>query len=406
MTPTLFIRVPETPEAQVQWLHTDSQAADVPVSVGDLADVSVPDTSLEIIVFVPAAVVGLTEIDIPAQNRAQLLKAVPFALEDEMAENVDGLHFAVRPRRNRPTLVGIVQRDWMAALLARLAQHGLSATAVVPETLCLPWQEGEWTLLVEDHGAVLRTGRQAGFALDTENLKPVLESVTVAEEEASPELVRVYDRRQDDLAPLPLPAGDTVMTEPGQVPVLTLLARSYFEQRPVNLLQGEFAAQPGWHRGWLQWRVAAGLLAAVVAVHLIGISVENRFLERQREALNAAMAEVYRRAFPDAVRIINPATQMRSRLTELRQQSGGSGAGFMDLVALAGPRVIGDARVAVKLLRYRDGRMELDLDADTIERLEALQRRLRDANLSAELKSVRNEGGRSLGRVVVGAQSS
>ena len=78
----------------------------------------------------------------------------------------------------------------------------------------------------------------------------------------------------------------------------------------------------------------------------------------------------------------------------------------MDLVALAGPRVIGDARVTVKLLRYRDGRMELDLDADTIERLEALQRRLRDANLSAELKSVRNEGGRSLGRIVVGAQSS
>jgi general secretion pathway protein L len=194
--------------------------------------------------------------------------------------------------------------------------------------------------------------------------------------------------------------------EDGAEPAIALMAGAYLEQRPVNLLQGEFSSQPQWRRGWRQWRLAAGMAAAVLVVHLAGIWLENRDLERQRDELGAAMVDVYRAAFPDAARIVNPGAQMRTRLAELRQQGGGAESGFMDLIALAAPTVMGESRATVKLLRYRDGRMELDLDADTIERLEALQRNLRQANLDAELRSVRNEGGRYLGRIVVTGQSS
>ena len=406
MTRTLFIRVGEHPETQVQCLRTEAGGTALPVSAGDLGGITLPESGTEMVVVVPAAVVGLAEIEIPAQNRAQLLRAVPYALEEELAENVDGLHFAVRPRRNEPTQVAVVRRDWLALLLQRLAQHGLKPAAVVPETLCLPWQEGEWTLLVEDSGAILRTGRQAGFAVDTDNLQPVLESIADSQAGDSPAQLRVFDRRLSPQDPLPIPDGITMTAEGGEEPVISLMARGYLEQRPVNLLQGEFASQSFWRRSWRQWRLAAGVAAAAVVVHLVGIWFENRDLEHQREELRSAMTEVYRAAFPDAVRIINPATQMRNRLAELRQQGGGADSGFMDLVAVAGPAVIGDGRVTVKLLRYRDGRMELDLDADTIERLEALQRNLGQADLEADLRSVRNEGGRYLGRMVIGRQSS
>jgi len=59
--------------------------------------------------------------------------------------------------------------DW----LSRLNEAGASPDVLVPETLALPLSQGSWTILLDTEGALVRTGPQAGFAVDPPNLDMV-----------------------------------------------------------------------------------------------------------------------------------------------------------------------------------------------------------------------------------------
>ena len=384
----------------------DTPSADAPMGDSLLQDIPAPDSGNDLVVLVPASLVTLAETDVPTRNRTQLLKAVPYALEEELAGTVEELHFAVGTAGSSRTLVAVIRRDWFEEALTVLERHGFSPNAVVPETLCLPWSEDEWTVLLEERGGVVRTGRQTGFGVDPENLEAVIDAAVARQPEEGMPRIRIFDRRREgEGQPESLAAAD-VVRDKGHTPSIVLLAATFGEQRPVNLLQGEFSKQPGWREGLLRWRIAAALFAAVVGTVLIDRVVENFQYADQRDELDAAMTAVYKATFPDAVRIINPEQQMRNRLAELREQRGGPGVGFLDLVVDAGPLVASDRNLDIKMLRYRDGRMELDLDARTIEQLEALQQRLKKGRLNADLKAVRNEGDRFLGRIVITGEQS
>jgi len=404
---TLFIRVAEDLDQPVEWLLAGAHSSGSRVERCLLADL---DTSAgtDTVILAPAACVTLMDTDVPTRNRGQLLKAVPYALEEELAEPVENLHFSVQPRRDGKTLVAVVRMAWMEDLLRRLGQLGISPRAVVPEILCLPWQEAEWTLLLEDTEAVLRTGRQSGFVIDTDNLEAMLRAARQDALDTLPSSLRVIERRRsagslDNL----LPEGFKVTLDDGPTPPIALLTATYFEQRPLNLLQGDLAAESDWRGIWLKWRLAAALAGGMALVHMTDVVLENRTYEARLEGVRSAMTEVYRETFPDAVRVINPVVQLRNRLKEMKTASGQSGGGsFLGIIAGAGKHVIEDDKVRVKLVRYRNGQVEVDLDADTIEQLEAVQRRLRNAKFSAELKSVNNEGGRFQGRILLNEESS
>lgn len=57
-------------------------------------------------------------------------------------------------------------------------------------------------------------------------------------------------------------------------------------------------------------------------------------------------------------------------------------------------------------MRFKNGRLELDLQADSIERLEGVALKLKEANFDAELKSARNDGGRFQARVILGREGA
>jgi len=408
VNPTLFIRVGEDPAAPVEWLRMAPRSEPSPVNRGPIAEAARGATA-SVVVLVPAACVTLSTTDLPTRNKSQLLKAVPYALEEELAEPVEELHFAVQGGRNQRTLVAVVRRTWLEALLQELRRHDLTPRALVPETLCLPWREEEWTLLLEDETAVLRTARQGGFAIDTDNFATVLDAALADAGSEQRPAIRVIDRRRHRTPALGdlLPGGAETSVWEGEAPALAVLAETYLGQRELNLLQGDLAVEPDWQAGWRKWRTAAVLAGVLVLTHLAKIGLENHQLETRNEALQQAMTALYRETFPEAVRVINPVVQLRNRLQELHNgDDGAGGANFIGIIAGAGKHFLADDNVGVKRVRYREGRMEIDLDADTIERLEAVQRRLREADYNAQLKSVNNEGGRFQGRLSVAEEAA
>ena len=371
------------------------------VGHGSLAEAARIAADHEVVVLAPASRVTLAEVEIPTRNRAQLLKAVPYTLEEELAESVEDLHFAVKSERDGRTVAAAVRHQWLERLLMLLREQGVTPKAVSPETLCLPRQGDEWVLLAEDGGAVLRTGRSAGYAIDNDQLDIILDAAiaaAMAKGEVLPKLTLIERRTDPSAPPLTLTSAVSPNLHAGDEAAITLLAKGYLAQRPINLLQGDFSQTTNFAATWRRWRLAAGLVLAMGVVHLVTLAVENYEYASQIAALDQAMESLYREAFPEAAKVINPVAQMRTHMADMRQE-GGPSTDYLALVVGAGKLVAGADKIDIKRLRYRDGRIELDLESDSIERLEALQQQLKEAKYVAELRSVTNIGDRYQGRI-------
>lgn len=132
------------------------------------ADADGPATML-----VPSEGVRLVAVDLPLPTRAKRLAALPYAVEDLIAEGIDSVHLAlgaeVAPRR---FLVGIVRHDRMLEWVARAEDAGLDHAALVPDALALPVPgEGEWAVELGETRALVRAGDGTGFAVPAPMLR-------------------------------------------------------------------------------------------------------------------------------------------------------------------------------------------------------------------------------------------
>ena len=201
-------------------------------------------------IVVPTEQVRLLAVDLPLANRAKRLAALPFAVEELIAEPVESVHLAlgeeIAPKRY---LVGVVRHELMAAWVETAAEAGLGHAAMVPDALALPRPaEGEWSVDLAADRAVVRAGDGTGFAIPPSMLQPAWQA---AERPAA----RAYG------VPLPaemLAGGATLapgaLAERLLAPALDLRQGLYARRR---------AALPNiWRR--LGWIVALGAAAHVV----------------------------------------------------------------------------------------------------------------------------------------------
>src|SRR3990167_2701534 len=87
----------------------------------------------EVLVLVPAEDIVLTQVQLPKMNRSRLLKALPFALEDQLIAEIDTLHFATGAYQAEGHLpVAIVSHQKMKSWLAQLQILNIKPDQFIP----------------------------------------------------------------------------------------------------------------------------------------------------------------------------------------------------------------------------------------------------------------------------------
>lgn len=226
--------------------------------------------------LVPTEQVRLLAVDLPLANRAKRLEALPFAIEDQIAEPLESVHLAlgaeIAPKRY---LVGVVRHEVMAGWVEAADEAGLSHAAMVPDALALPRPpEGEWAVDLAAERAVVRAGDGTGFAVPPAMLQAAWQAA---------------ERPTTLSYGLPLPAemgagGSTLAPE-------TLSERLLVP--PLDLRQGFYARRrPALPNVWrrLGWIVALGAAAHVVIA--TADTVMLRRIADRREADTRALAAI------------------------------------------------------------------------------------------------------------------
>ena len=103
----LFIRLDHNPSVEAAWVRVSESSvkADsllnektLEPAQGSLEQAALEAAGCRVIVLVPGVDVVLTSAVVPSRNRQRIMSAIPYMLEDQLAEDVDSLHFAIGRR--------------------------------------------------------------------------------------------------------------------------------------------------------------------------------------------------------------------------------------------------------------------------------------------------------------------
>ncbi|MCL1042541.1 type II secretion system protein GspL [Shewanella marisflavi] len=350
MSERLFIRLGRSAEQSCSWLVWSEQEQEI-IASGELSDAQGLSTLTEragnrpVDILVPASAITLTSVQLPEKGQRQALKALPFMLEENLAENVDELHFVTGPRDGESLSVAVVAHEQMQTWLSWLSEAGIKARQLVPDCLALPLQECQWAAMKFGSDYLLRTSAGSGVSLDAAWFQAALPKLAMRQEETPITLANYSDLEIQ---------GVEVKPQPLDLPML-VLAKGILNA-PLNLLSGIYTPKREYSKHLMVWRNAAIIVLVALVLALVNKGLNIHHMNVEREALQQQTADIFKQVMGSS-RIVNVRSQMESQLRTL-QGAGGGVAFFTMLDDMAeGFNKVPDLKPTS--LRFDSGRNEL-----------------------------------------------
>jgi general secretion pathway protein L len=340
----------------------------------------------------------LAEPELPPGSGVRLARAVPFALEEHLTEDIDQLSFAIGRRRpGGGTPVAAVSRVVVQGWIAQLNAAGLEPLAIYPDISLMPENPGQTVLWLEQGRLAVRRPGKLPFAVE---LSPVSEALVVAgviadpldtdAEPKVPESAILYLTREDwsraqhefEQLSEKFDSLKVQLLPDGPLP---WLARTLGDTDAVNLLQGEFTRVTDFNARWLRWRTAAALAVGLLAVHVAAQALQIRQAKHEAAALDGQIASVFSAAMP-AEAMQDPRRQMQSRLDRIRK-SGASPEYFLRTLKVLGDALATTPKTDIDGLSYREESLDMRVKAPSLAALSQLSQLIGKQGMTAEIQS-------------------
>ena len=338
----------------------------------------------KVILLLPSNKVVLSSAIIPSKNRKQLLQAIPYALEDTLAEDIENLHFSVHQdadSESNESHVAIINREVLSGTLDLLKAKGITPNYVLPELLAQKLESDSWSILNERHenqtSTSVRLGLFTGFVCDSEMLDMF---ITVPLEKQTPKAI--YSNTTVENLPEALHGLNNVYIE-----LDTIDYDSTVSAISLNLLTNFVRHdQKVSSINWKVWRPAAVLGGALASIWMGIFFWQNNQLQSQSNQLNSQIEQVYKGTFPKG-RIVDPSAQMKSALNKLKAAVGQTVESPLPLIADMGPLLKEYKDMILSELRYTENQLSMTIESPNLTRLETFKRDAAEKrNLKVEIK--------------------
>ncbi|WP_169308023.1 type II secretion system protein GspL [Brevundimonas subvibrioides] len=302
-------------------------------------------------VLVPSEDVLTVAVDLPFATRAQRLSALPFALEDAVAEPLATLHFAlgteVAPRRH---IAGVVRHARIQGWIALLTEADLDPAILMPDALTLPMPpQGVWVVRVEGGRCLVRTDTGAGFALPLSALDGAWTAA------GRPRLIPLGDA-------LPATFAEAVGSETLH---LGTMGEPVVVLPPLDLRQGPYAATRATSASAL--RTLALVAGVGVVAHIALLGLDTFLLDRMADRKEAEARTVLQAVAPATT----PDEDIVAAADRIVPGAGSGVRPFTRLLAQTSGALPGAGAVAFNSATYAPGSLDMGVvvsDAATLDR--------------------------------------
>ncbi|WP_413665699.1 type II secretion system protein GspL [Microbulbifer sp. CNSA002] len=338
---------------------------------------------------------GLETIPKAARRQAS---AIGYMVEEHLAQDVEDLHFACRPRTGDLCSVYAIDVEKIEALHSQLERLQWPLAAVVPEYELLSLIEGDIRLWLDGGQAHIWKGAGQGLTVNRDFLQPLLGSLLVDEggeseseddsESGEPidnkQVVLLGAGEQDGLliAELESQFGDGLQLNQRS-------AEEVFVERfklglLTNLLTGDYQLSSN-KSAAVWWMRPAKVAAACFVIQLLFFVGAGAFYQWKGNQSEEQARAMFTELFPNT----RPSAQMRRQLEGFLKGAGNQGGAFSTQMQQLSKVWIAHKGGALKLqsLRFdgQRGEMVLQLQAENLSDLDAFVSKLSGGGIKADL---------------------
>lgn len=386
----------------------------------------------EVRVLVPGELVLLTKVRIPTKQLRHIKQALPYMVEEMIADNIEEVHLALPAGKldwDGEVPVAVVRHHLLINWLDQLFHHGFKPDFLGPDTLATPWREHSRSYFAvtapnETDGirVLYRDDRYCGQVVALDNL-PVLLAAQPAElvdadlvdsVEQIAAMTRYVASGGADVAAavqqlsaqLQQVAGGDIDVAPFAETSAEVLAATAVREREqiINLLQGGYRVQRRNHNPQLWRRVASVAAIGLVIYALIAGGSGFYFSWRAQQTEQQSLA-LYRELFPGERRVVSPKKQMANHLRGSGQAVAES---LLPLLAKAAAGFGIDDKTRIDELRFNQQQknLQVQLRTPSLEVLEQIKKRLDANGLNVDIGSAVEQGNTTVGRMQIREQKS
>lgn len=392
MSEWLLLRLPSGTDEAATWAVADADGTLV-MPPGASLDLAAAAAGRHVALVVPAADVALFAVQLPPGSEQRQLQLVPFALEEQVSEDLDQLHFAIGARDGNSGLVpvAVADRERMGQWLSQAAALGLRPKALYAESDLAPQLPGHVTLLLAGEQLILRNDRGRPLAFPADDPQLALAALLGADGDLGTVHLAIYSSPEDwsrheaaleQLRTLVASFRVQLFTSG----MLGVYAQAIGDSAPVNLLQGAFKQQSPAANHWQRWRTAALLLLGLLLLHAAGTLWEVRRQSQESARLDDEISRVYGTIFPGQSPGPAPRRAIEARLQEVAGGAGQNGELMPLLAALSAARQnVPSARL--ESVSFKPGTLQLKVSAPDAATLEQYSQALRAGGYGANVAS-------------------
>ena len=357
MSEFLTVRLSSEQQSTIPWVVWSTEQQEV-IASGEIAgwehldELASYANQRPVFALLASNDVVLTQVDIPAGAERRLDTMLPYLVEDEVAQDVDNLHFTVLSKEPGKAQVCAAERAWIQTVLQRFSSHGMLIKRILPDVLALPVNENSSAAVI-GHQWLIRHSQTEGAVVDASWLDLYLTSY----------LQSHVGWKLDCYSSVPESAVSEVWVPKPEEMTMALLAKGAAESK-INLLTGEFKPKSSWGKYWKIWQKAA-ITAAVFLVVLVAqqLLMVNKY-EAQAQAYRDESERIFRQVFPGRNRIPTVSYLKRQMTDEERRLSGGSSDEAMLSWLAALPSTLGQVKdLEITSFKYDGQRGEVRIQA-------------------------------------------
>lgn len=300
-------------------------------------------------------------LDLPWLPERKARAAIPFALEDKLAQSVEELHFAFDKTRyqNNYYLVTVINKHRIRYIMQLLTEYNIEFTAITLDWFALQPQE----LCINEATLLVNTDDFKG-ALSGELADNYLKN--------HPEQQPVYFTDSQIPNELSLPQH--------QESSYTWIAQRILKTPLMNLCQGDM--QHGNKADFLKKRYQiAGALFGLWLISIIVVNAINLYLLTKRtQKIDEQIAVVYHEFFPNAKNVISP----QFRISQLLKNSDTEEQNHFWFLLNQFAKTMNDERFTLEQLRYQNKLLSVTLATTDFASLEKLENELKKLQLKVK----------------------
>jgi len=412
MSDTLLIHYNIENNNQASWaLCNDAGELTSRITTGPLVDLQDLTAKHLSVVLLDSQCLHINELQLPTQNLQKLLKAVPFAIEEFIADDIENIHFVISKSKasNTTNVVGI-NKSTLQLIIDNFQAADILIERIIPDALCLAANDTQWAALNFQSNSYLQTSKLNGMIVPHDTLTYLFENKLDDESVTKPEKILLFRESENDTA-FDLESLEKYDIELVEITYnthpLVVFCGNYRQALPLNLLQHDFKVKSKSSGYWLQWRLAASLAGVWLLLHLGVTAFQLNQLKEENILTKNKMEKIYKTSFPKSRKINNARRQMEQKLKALKSNSGTASNGLLFILQKSFNSLNQEAKdVTFQSITYRNNRMDIGLDSKNLQAIETLNKKLNSNDeIKSEISSSSSENNKVKGNLRIEARS-